>query len=54
MYNAKDPNETNSKKNSFRSDISDRQYFNIGIDHVYFKGHGYYGNVHQNVFKKFK
>lgn len=54
MYDAKNSEQDNSKKGYLRSDISDRQYFNIGIDHVYFKGHGFYGNVHHNVFKKFK
>lgn len=53
MYDAKNNQEDNQKGN-LRSDISDRQYFNIGIDHVYFKGHGFYGNVHHNIFKKFK
>lgn len=53
MYDAKKTDE-NNRKGSLRSDISDRQYFNIGIDHVYFRGQGFYGNVHHNIFKKFK
>ncbi|KMT21730.1 hypothetical protein [Clostridium cylindrosporum] len=54
MYDAKNTTDDNSRKGSLRSDISDRQYFNIGLDHVYFKGHGFYGNIHHNIFKKFK
>lgn len=53
MYDAKNCDE-NDTKNTLRSDISERQYFNIGSDHVYFKGKGYYGNVHSTIFKEFK
>lgn len=53
MYNAKQLKD-NDRKGSISYTLGDRKYFGAGVENIYDKGVGFYCNVYQSIFGKFK
>lgn len=53
MLNLKN-NEDKTIKGSVSHTLGDRKYFGTSTGNIFEKNNGYYGNVHQNIFGKFK
>lgn len=52
MYDAK--NNDKDRKGSVSYTLGDRKYFGQNLNSMFEAGKGYYGNVHHNIFSRFK